>query len=458
MESDDCKKTAVNSAINRRQFVEKTSLLAGGAILAGSLAGCTGTGSVIAPAAYAGGSDTLKLAVIGCGGRGTGAAKQALQADSGVELVAVADAFEDRAAKCVSTLRKIYGQERVKVTPETTFTGFQAFKHAIDMADVVILTTPPGFRPEHFEYAVAQNKHIFMEKPVATDAQGIRRVLSAARQAEEKKLNVVVGLQRHYQPSYLETLKHYREGSIGEIVSGQVYWNSSGVWVRPRETGQTEMEYQMRNWYYFNWLCGDHILEQHIHNIDVANWFIGDYPVSAQGMGGRQVRTGPDHGQIFDHHSVEFTYASGAVINSHCRHIPGCKNMVEERFQTTGGRIYTSGNNAGVVTSNATGELYKHSGMFDTSPYQIEHNELFASIRSGGVINDAEYGAKSTMTAILGRMATYSGREVKWKDGLASNNRLVPDSADLDWNMNPPVMPDADGRYPVPVPGKYRPY
>ena len=266
--SDDNKN---EQGLSRRQFVEKSSWLAGGAVISASLAGCATSGTT-ATAAYAGGSDTLKLAVIGCGGRGTGAATQALKADAGVELVAVADAFGDSAEKCVSTLKRIYGEERVKVTPETTFVGFDAFAKAIDMADVVILATPPGFRPEHFEYAVAGNKHIFCEKPMATDAYGIRRVLAAAKKAEEKKLNVVVGLQRHYQPCYLETLQRYRDGAVGEIISGQVYWNSDGVWMREREPQQTEMEYQMRNWYYFNWLCGDHILEQHIHNIDVANW------------------------------------------------------------------------------------------------------------------------------------------------------------------------------------------
>ena len=447
-----------DQGLSRRQFVEKTSLITGGVLLAGGLTGCaTGSSrSAATAAAYAGGNDTLKLAVVGCGGRGTGAATQAMKADKGVELVAVADAFPDQAEKCVETLNRIFGKERVKVSPETTFAGFDAFQKAIDMADVVILATPPGFRPEHFEYAVTGNKHVFMEKPVATDAYGVRRVMKAAESADKKGLNVVVGLQRHYQPSYLETLKHYQSGDIGEIVSGQVYWNSDGVWVRERESGQSEMEYQMRNWYYFNWLCGDHILEQHIHNIDVANWFIGAVPASAQGMGGRQVRNGPDHGEIFDHHFVEYTYPNGAVISSQCRHQKGCANMVEERFQTTSGSIYTSGNNAGAVTNRSGEKLYKHSGMFDPSAYQKEHDELFASIRSGGQINNAHYGAEATMTAIMGRMATYSGKRIEWKQGLNSSHRLVPESKDLSWDANPPVMPLADGSYAIPTPGKTR--
>ncbi|MEM1113532.1 MAG: Gfo/Idh/MocA family oxidoreductase [Pseudomonadota bacterium] len=449
--------TGKNSGLNRRQFIGKGLLLAGGALLGPNLSGCaSGTAKAPAAAAYASGSGTLKLAVVGCGSRGTGAAKDAMQADDGVELVAVADAFGDAAENCAGLLARIYGNTRVKVTPETTFSGFTAYQQAIDLADVVILTTPPGFRPEHLAYAVANDKHVFMEKPVATDAAGVRSVLKSAREADQKRLNIVVGLQRHYQDCYLEAYQRYRDGAIGEIVAGQVYWNSSGVWVRPREAGQTEMEYQMRNWYYFNWLCGDHILEQHIHNIDVANWFIGDYPISAQGMGGRQVRVGPDHGEIFDHHFVEFTYASGAVIASQCRHQKGCTQMVEERFQTTEGSLYTSGNNDALLTTRGGEVLYKHRGMFDPSPYQIEHDRLFASIRQGGHINTAEYGAKSTMTAIMGRMATYSGKRITWDEALGSRQVLVPPSATLSWDGDAPTMPDAQGNYAVPVPGKTR--
>ncbi len=428
--------------LNRRDFTRRTTLLAGATLLGN-----------IATTAHAAGSDTLKVAVVGCGGRGTGAARQALKADQGVEVVALADAFADRAAKCAKVLRRV-GGKRATVPQEHIFVGFNAFREAIDLADVVILATPPGFRPEHFEYAVSRGRHIFMEKPVATDAYGVRRVLDAARRAREQKLNVVVGLQRHYQPCYLEALERYRSGAIGEIVAGQVYWNSSGVWVRPREPGQTEMAYQMRNWYYFNWLCGDHILEQHIHNIDVANWFLGELPSSAQGMGGRQVRNGPDHGEIFDHHFVEFTYPSAAVISSQCRHQPGCAEMVEERFQATGGSLYTNGGNKAVLQNRAGDTLYKHNGLFDTSPYQVEHDELFASIRAGGHIDNADYGAHATLTAIMGRMATYTGQRIGWDEALQANQRLVPDSADLDWDVAPPTRPDADGRYPVPVPGR----
>ena len=250
----------------------------------------------------------------------------------------------------------------------------------------MILTTPPGFRPLHFEYAVESGKHIFCEKPVATDAPGVRRVLAAAKVAKDKKLNVVVGLQRHYQTSYNLIYEKLKAGAIGDITAGQVYWNSAGVWVKDRQPGQSELEYQMRNWYYYVWLCGDHILEQHIHNIDVANWFIGGYPVSAQGMGGREVRKGPQFGEIFDHHFVEYVYPSGAVIASQCRHQPNAMNRVTEVFQGTKGTIDMSSN---TIKSWKGEEIFKHNARKDPNPYQVEHDRLFASISEGGVISDS---------------------------------------------------------------------
>ena len=234
--------------------------------------------------AQAGGSDEIKVAVIGAGGRGRGAATQTLNA-GGTKIVAVADAFRDNAERAVAGLKERF-KERVDVPAERIFDGFDGYRAAIDAAEVVILATTPGFRPAHFEYAVEQGKHVFMEKPVAVDAPGIRRVLAAAKKADEKNLKVVCGLQRRYQNSYIETLEQIKSGVIGEITSAQVYWNGGGVWVRERAEGMTEMEYQMRNWYYFNWLCGDHIVEQHVHNLDVMNWFKGGPPMKAQGMGG----------------------------------------------------------------------------------------------------------------------------------------------------------------------------
>nr|WP_299486161.1 Gfo/Idh/MocA family oxidoreductase [uncultured Allomuricauda sp.] len=428
----------------RRDFVKNTTLLSAGMLLptldVGAMANVFE-------------NKTLKLALVGCGGRGSGAADQALQADDNVEMVAMADAFEDRLTSSFNNLSEKYaGTEKINVKEKNRFVGFDAYKKAIDLADVVILATPPGFRPQHFAYAIENDKHVFMEKPLATDVPGIRKVLEMAEVAKSKKLNVVVGLQRHYQENYLQTLDLLENDTIGKIVSGQVYWNSAGVWVKPRKPEYTEMEYQMRNWYYFNWLCGDHILEQHIHNIDVANWFIGEYPVSAQGMGGRLVRTGKEYGEIFDHHFVEFTYPSGAVVASQCRHQPNTMYRVGEAFQGTKGTVVTNdGGTAKIYDINGK-ELHSISNSEGHNPYQEEHNRLFASIRNNEVINNGEYGAKSTMTAILGRMATYSGKVITWEEAMKSELSLVPE--ELSWDANPPVMPNEDGSYPIPTPGK----
>ena len=426
--------------INRRSFVKKTTIGAG-ALLAVpySVDAMVNVGNV----------KKLKLCVVGCGGRGTGAVVQALRADKDVELVAMADAFQDTLDNSLKSIKEeLDGEIKVNVKQKNKFVGFDAFKKAIDISDVVILASPPGFRPLHFEYAINNDKHVFMEKPVAVDAFGVRRVLNSAKLATQKKLNVVVGLQRRYQKNYLALMDRVRKNDIGKIISGQVYWNSPGVWVRKRLNGQSEMEYQMRNWYYFNWLCGDHILEQHIHNIDVANWILNEYPVSANGMGGREVRKGLDHGQIFDHHYVEFNYSSGAVISSQCRHQPGTNRNVSERFQGTKGSVSFKKNK--IIDLNGN-EIYSYKQKGDKSPYQIEHDKLFKSIRDGNVINDGEYGAKSTLTAIMGRMATYTGQEIKWNQIMESDQNLVPDN--LDWSSTPPVIPNSEGKYPIPIPG-----
>ena len=431
--------------LSRRSFVKETSLLTGGIILGPSLISAMPTSIS---------NKTLKLAVVGCGGRGTGAVVQALKADENVQLVAMSDVFPDRLEKAYQLLVKEFKGDKIKVSESNKFVGFGSFKKAIDEADVVILATPPGFRPQHFEYAVSQGKHVFMEKPVATDVAGVIKVLEAAKKAKENKINVVVGLQRRYQKGYIEAYKKIQEGNIGKIVSGQVYWNGSGVWMIPRDKSWTEMEYQMRNWYYFNWICGDHILEQHIHNIDVANWFIGEYPTKAQGMGGREVRKGPEYGQIFDHHFVEFEYPGGAIISSQCRHQKKCLNRVSETFQGTLGTLNTEGRGTVDSKSYTGSEIFSHNPKGDENPYQVEHNQLFASIRSGGVIADGEHGAKSTMTAILGRMATYTGKEVTWDEAMKSGQILVPNELELTWNSIPPVILDATGNYPIPIPGE----
>ena len=426
----------------RREFVKKTAL-ASSAILSAPLA--------LEAMVKVNRESKLKLALVGCGGRGSGAAVHALTADDNVDLVAMADAFADRIETSLIGIQEHFeGEKKIRVKEKNRFVGFDAYKKAINLADVVILTTPPGFRPYHFEYAIQKGKHVFMEKPLATDPVGIRKVLDTAKIAKAKKLNVVVGLQRRYQKSYIELKKKIDQGAIGKIRSGQVYWNDAGVWVKKRLAGQTELEYQMRNWYYFNWLCGDHILEQHIHNIDVANWFIGDYPIYAQGMGGRQVRKGKDYGEIFDHHFVEFTYPSGAVISSQCRHIPGTMSRVDEVFQGTKGSIEIG---KGEITDLEGRSQYKYPRLGqDPNPYQVEHNLLFKSIREGKVIADAENGAMSTLTAILGRMATYTGKKITLEQAMNSKLQLMPE--EVTWDTLPPSLPDVNGKYAIPTPGK----
>ena len=430
---------------SRRDFVKNTSLLAGGLIAA----------PFVTRANYFSGADEIiKVAVVGCGGRGTGAARQALLSNPNVRLVAMADAFRDNLDKSYNSLMSENPKAptqtvktKVLVPEENKFTGFDGYLKAIPLADVVILATPPGFRPLHFEEAIKQNKHVFMEKPVATDPAGVLKVLQAAEIAKQKKLNVVVGLQRHFQNSYRELYK--QKNKIGDITSAQAWWNNDGVWVRERKYNQTEMEYQMRNWYYFVWLCGDHIAEQHIHNIDVVNWFKESYPVRAQGMGGREVRKGKNHGEIFDHHYVEFQYADGSVLNSQCRHIPGTMSRVDELLIGTKGRIQCGAANI----LDAKGKvIYQFDKKTDNYPFQTEHDELFAAIAKGEYkFADAENGAKSTMTTILGRMATYSGQVIEWDQAINSGIDLQPKV--YDWNALPPVTPNDEGYYAVAIPG-----
>lgn len=431
----------------RREFVKSTSILAGG-LFASKLAGAN---------FFSGSDDVIKIALIGCGGRGTGAAMQALLSKQNVKLVAMADAFKDRLDNAFTTLTSdenadaagVKGglKSKIDVPEDRKFVGFDAYQKAIPLADVVILATPPGFRPIHFEEAVKHNKHIFMEKPVATDPAGVKRVLEAAAIAKQKKLNVVVGLQRHYQNSYKELYK--RKNLIGDITSAQAWWNNDGVWVRKRKYNMTEMEYQMRNWYYFVWLCGDHITEQHIHNIDVINWFKGGYPVKAQGMGGREVRKGKDHGEIFDHHYVEFEYADGSILNSQCRHQPKTMAKVDELLVGTKGKIQCGAAN---IVDHKGKVLYQFDKKGENNPYQTEHDELFAAIAKGEYkFADAENGAYSSMTSILGRMATYSGQIIEWDKAINSGINLQPKV--YDWNAAPPTIPNDEGLYAVATPG-----
>ncbi len=437
---------------SRRTFVKGTGMLvAGGAVAASPLS--------VARAAHAYGSDRIKIGLVGCGGRGRGAAIQALNTDGGeVRLVAVADAFERQVE---GGLKAIRGEHpgKVDVSKDSQFVGLDAYKGVMESdCDVVVLATPPGFRPLHFDAAVNAGKHVFMEKPVATDVAGVRRVLEVGKLAQEKGLAVQVGLQRRHEFRYREVIDRIHNGEIGDILCTRVYWNSGGVWVRARKPEQSELEYQVNNWYYFNWLSGDHINEQHIHNLDVSNWIMQDYPIEANGQGGREVRKGIDHGQIYDHHMVEFTYkgAHQPKMISQCRHIQGCWNSVSEYAHGTKGIADVSG----AKLFDLQGKLLFQSDAKEPSGrgWQQEHYDMFAALRAGEVPNEAEYGAKSTMTAILGRMATYSGKVVKWDDAMNSNQALADFDALTAFDQDAPLKPDGDLRYPVPVPGKTSPF
>jgi predicted dehydrogenase len=430
---------------SRREFLQtSTAALSAAAIAQLSLSS----------GVYAAGDDVIKVGLIGCGGRGTGAAGQALSTEGNVKLVAMGDAFGDSLNASLNNLKRGHA-DRVSVDDDHKFVGFDAYKKVIDSdVDLVILATPPGFRPTHFEYAVSKGKHVFMEKPVAVDAPGVRKVLESVKIAKDKNLKVGVGLQRHHQEGYLETIKRIHDGAIGDVIAMRCYWNNPGVWEPrlKREDAQSEMQYQMKNWYYYLWLCGDHICEQHIHNLDVCNWVKQGHPVMARGMGGRQVRVDKRYGEIYDHFAVEFQYADGSWVFSQCRHQPNVWNSVSEHAHGTKGYCDISGH-----TITAGGETWKFRSEKRTKrsdPYQVEHDDLFAAIRNNTPYNEGENGANSTLTSILGRMVVYSGKEVSWEQALNSDIDTMP--KELSWDASPPTKPNANGEYPIPTPGVTR--
>jgi myo-inositol 2-dehydrogenase / D-chiro-inositol 1-dehydrogenase len=369
----------------------------------------------------------IRVGLVGCGGRGTGAARQALRTAGPVRLVAMADAFSDRLNGALGHLSNpdLGVADRIDVPESRRFVGFDAYQRLLgEDLDMVILATPPHFRPDQFEAAVAADKHVFMEKPVAVDGAGVRKVLAAGRSAESKGLAVGVGLQRHHQNGYREAFKRVlEEGAIGDIVAAHCYWNMGGLWMNRREEAWSDMEWQMRNWLYFTWLSGDHIVEQHIHNLDVINWAKGGFPVRCHGMGGRQVRTDAAYGHIFDHHAVAFEYEDGTQAFSQCRQIDGCSNRVSEHLIGTKGRADLDSGSWRI--SGAMN--WSHDGP-NNDPYQTEHDDLFASIRAGKPYNEANQGAMSTLTAIMGRVASYTGQNITREGVLNDEARLGPEA------------------------------
>lgn len=430
----------MRASVSRRQFIQSS---------AASLAAL----GVVGGRLYAAGSDKIRVGLVGCGSRGVGAVRNCVDSSPNVEITALADLFQDRIDACLATIKKDGDKDwsssqpwkhadKVKVTRETCFTGFDAYQKLINSGavDLVILATSPHFRPMHLKAAVEAGKHVFMEKPVAVDPVGIRSVLQSSELAKTKGLAIVAGTQRRHDPKYVEVMKRVHNGDIGELVAGQCYWLGPCVrnwgFYHERQPSWTDMETQCRNWYFYTWQSGDHIVEQHVHNIDVINWAMGGHPVTAIGMGGRQVRVEPEFGNIYDHFAVEFEYANGARILSMARQTMGCAERVAERIVGSKG-VAVEGLIEGA-------KPFKYSGP-TPNPYEQEHADLIQSIRDGRPLNEGKQVAESTMTAILGRMSAYTGRAIKWDWVMnASKQDLTPPTYELG------PLPVA----PVPMPGK----
>ena len=434
---------------SRRDFLKGSTAVVAGAAVASHLS--------LARSAHAAGSDVIKAALIGCGGRGNGAIRDCMAADPGVRVIAVADAFEDRARGAANSLRK--DRDRVDLPDDRVFFGLDAFQKAIDAGpDLIVAATPPGFRPFVYLAAIKAGKHVFMEKPCCVDAPGYRMLMDANKLAEEKGLKVGVGFQRRHTPQYVETIKRIHDGAIGAITLLRAYWNGGGIWNRPRKEGATEMQYQVDNWYHFCWLSGDNICEQHIHNLDIVNWAWaknGDpkkaHPVEANGMGGclqRYLGGNKGTGQIFDEHFVEFTYADGTKMYSQCRHIPNTFGSVSEHAHGVDGESNCAGWIKGKTEWNFRGE--------NVNSMVQEHKDLIAAIRSGQPYCEGWTGASSSMTAVLGRLATYSGKIVKWDDAVAKGTSEFPQN--LAWDAPAPVSKNDAGDYPIPMPGQFKAY
>jgi myo-inositol 2-dehydrogenase/D-chiro-inositol 1-dehydrogenase len=389
------------------------------------------------PAVHAAGSDEIRVGVVGCGGRGTGAAVDVASAAPGVKIVAMADAFQDRLEKSLESLKKEIG-DRLDVPESRRFVGFDAYEKVL-ASDInyVILATPPGFRPMHLKAAVAAGKHIFTEKPVAVDGPGTRTCFAVCEQANAKRLGIASGTQYRHSTGHQEIMKRLHDGAIGDIFYARVYYNTGPLWFRKREPEWTDMEWQMRNWYYFTWLCGDHIVEQHVHNLDVANWALQAHPTRCVGVGGRQVRVEPTFGHIYDHFCIDYEYENGARMMSMCRQMANCHNVVSEGFSGTKGF-------AEIIPFRKWAITGANPWKFDqenNKPYIQEHTNLIESIRAGKPVNELKNVTESTLTAIMGRMAAYTGKLVTWEDALNSEEDLMP--ATLDWKAPLPVPPVA---------------
>ncbi|CAN5196894.1 Gfo/Idh/MocA family oxidoreductase [soil metagenome] len=416
---------------SRRQFLQSSGVMLAGASLAAPVLG----------GVHVAGDEVLKIGLIGCGGRGTGAASQALNADPNVKLVAMGDAFPDKIQASLNQLKQDDAiRAKIDVKPEKCFSGFDAFKQVLDSGiDVALLATPPHFRPMHIKAAVEAGKHIFAEKPCCIDATGARSVFDSCMEAKKRNLAVVTGLCYRYDPPKQEIMKRIHDGAIGDIVALQTTYNTGLLWSKPRQPSWSDMEWQLRNWLYFTWLSGDHIVEQHVHSLDKMAWAMQDqYPIKATGVGGRQVRTDPAFGNIFDHHSVVFEYPNGVKVFSQCRQQANCQNDVSDFVFGTKGV-------ADIMKHTITGEkAWRYKGSQKADMYQKEHDAMFASIRAGKPINNGDFMTKSSLMGIMGRMATYTGKLVTWNGLMNSKENLSPELYEFGSMPTPPV----------PMPGK----
>lgn len=403
---------------NRREFLKNTTA----AVAAGSMVTLPGLQSSL----FAESSDVIKVGLIGCGGRGSGAAVNALKADSGARLVAMGDAFQDRLDGSLHNLSKNKDvSAQIQVADDMKFVGFDAFKKVVDAVDVVLLTTPPHFRPEHLKYAVEKGKHCFVEKPIAVDAPGVRSVMESCKQAKEKQLSIVSGLCYRYDNQKQELVERIHNGEIGEITGMRCSYFTGTLWSHPRQESWSDMEYQMRNWLYHTWLSGDHINEQHIHSIDKMAWAMKDEPpVSATATGGRLIRTDELFGNVYDHFAVEFKYPNGIHATSRCRQQDGTKRDVTDHIFGT--KAIASMMSHKITDYNGK-KVWRFRGK-GINMYDAEHVAFFASIRSGNPINNGDYMCKSTLMAIMGRMAAYTGQEITWEQALNSKEDLTPPS------------------------------
>ncbi len=419
---------------NRRQFLASSATVGSGILLGGSAAGA-------APMVHRSGSEVLRVGLIGCGGRGTGAAADALNADNYTVITALADVFPDRIPGCLETLETAFPQ-RVKVPAERQFHGFDAYKQMMDSnVDVVLLCTPPHFRPQHLEAAIAAGKHVFCEKPVAVDVPGVHRVLAACREAKEKSLAVVSGLCWRYDHKVREVIQRIQDGEIGDIIAIQENYLTGALWHRGRNEAWSEMEYQMHNWLYYTWLSGDHIAEQHIHSLDKALWLNNDeVPLKCVGLGGRQVRTEEKWGNVYDHFACCFEWENGVKAFSYTRQMPDCANDVDDYVLGTKGQAKIL---RGTIVSE--GKTWRHRAN-TPSMYVLEHEALYKSIRDGNHINDGVYMSHSTLMAIMGREACYTGQEITRDNLLADTTVLAPKSyewGDVDPSLSEVAMPGA---------------